>query len=107
MKYEVYLTKDAEDDIFEIYKYVAQNDSAVKADKLFENLKNTCLSLENIPERGHTPIELQRINVKEYLEIHFKHYRIIYQIKNQKIFIHCILDGRRNFQDVLIKRLLR
>jgi toxin ParE1/3/4 len=45
--------------------------------------------------------------VREYREIHFKPYRIIYQIVGRKVFIHCVLDGRRALQEVLEHRLLR
>ena len=107
MKFEVFLTINAEEDILEIYNYVAINDSDGKADYLSEKLQETCLSLENYPNRGHLPPELERINVREYSEIHFKPYRIIYQVRNKQVFIHCVLDGRRNLQDILQDRLLR
>jgi toxin ParE1/3/4 len=107
MKYKVFLIADAEEDIFEIYNYVAKHDSPAKADKLFENLKMTCLGLESFPERGHTPPELERINLIGFSEIHFKPYRIIYQIRNNEVYIHCVLDGRRELQELLEQRLLR
>lgn len=107
MIFEVYLTADAEEDIFEIYNYVYIHDSPGNADKLFLNLKESCLSLTHFPERGHCPPELDRINIKEYLEIHIKPYRIIYQVRDKAVYIHCILDGRRNLQDRLQDRLLR
>lgn len=107
MKFEVFLTADAEEDIFEIYNYVFNYDSPGKADKLFLNLKETCLSLDSFPERGHCPPELDRINIKDYYEIHFKPYRIIYQVRDKKVYIHCVLDGRRNLQEILQDRLLR
>jgi len=107
MKYKVFLIADAEEDIFEIYNYVAKYDSPGKAEKLFENLQRTCLSLESFPERGHTPPELERINLIGFSEIHFKPYRIIYQILDKDIYIHCVLDGRRELLDLLEKRLLR
>ena len=45
--------------------------------------------------------------VAEAEEDIFKPYRIIYQIVGRKVFIHCVLDGRRNLQDILERRLLR
>ena len=66
-----------------------------------------CLNLESFPERGHTPPELERINLIGFFEIHFKPYRIIYQILNNNVYIHCVLDGRRELQELLEKRLLR
>ncbi len=107
MNYKVFLISDAEEDIFEIYNYVAINDSPGNADKLFEKLQETCLKLDTFPERGHIPPELERIKVLGFLEIHFKPYRIIYQIRNKEVYIHCVLDGRRELQDLLQNRLLR
>jgi toxin ParE1/3/4 len=107
VQYEVFLTEDAEADIFGICQYIAVNDSAAKANDVFEKLQETCLSLENFPDRGHLPPELERINVRDYSEIHFKPYRIIYQIRDNRVMIHCVMDGRRHLQDILLERLLR
>ncbi len=107
MKYKVFLIADAEEDTFEIYNYVAKHDSLGKAEKLFENLQRTCLSLESFPERGHSLPELERLNLIGFFEIHYKPYRIIYQIRNNDVYIHCVLDGRRELQELLEKRLLR
>ena len=106
MKFEVFLTQDAEDDIFEIFNYILENDSE-NANYVFKKLKETCLNLNSFPDRGHTPPELERINVFNYKEIHFKPYRIIYQVLDNKIYIHCAFDGRRDLQEVLEKRLFR
>ena len=67
----------------------------------------TLLSLEDFPLRGHIVPELERISVISYLEIHYKAYRIIYQVLNKTVYIHSILDGRRNISELLQKRLLR
>jgi toxin ParE1/3/4 len=107
VKYRVFLISDAEDDIFNIYNYVAIHDSIGKAESLLENIQNTCLSLDSFPDRGHIPPELDRINVIGFLEVHYKPYRIIYQIQNKEVYIHCVLDGRRELQDLLQQRLLR
>jgi toxin ParE1/3/4 len=107
MKFEVFLTQDAEDDIFEIFNYILENDSENNANYVFNKLKEACLSLISFPDRGHTPPELERINVFSYKEIHFKPYRIIYQVIENKIYIHCVFDGRRDLQEVLEKRLFR
>ena len=107
MKYTVYLISDAEEDIFEIYNYILQHDSAEKADYVFRKLQEVCNSLETMAMRGHVPPELDRISVRDYLEIRFKPYRIIYQIFTNKVFIHCVLDGRRDLADLLQRQLLR
>jgi toxin ParE1/3/4 len=107
MKYEVFITQDAEDDIYAIYDYIFKNDGENNANYVFQNIKETCLSLISYPDRGHTPPELERINVFNYKETHFKPYRIIYQIIEIKVYIHCVFDGRRDLQEVLENRLFR
>lgn len=107
MKYPVYIIEDAEKDLSDIYRYVALNDSIEKADKLLDNIEKTILSLESMPMRSHYPIELERIGVLEFREIFFKPYRIIYQVIQSSVYVHCVLDGRRDLQDLLQQRLLR
>ncbi len=107
MKFTIYLVEDAEKDLLDIYRYVALNDSPEKAEKLLDHLEQTILRLETLPERGHHPPELERIGVREYREVFYKPYRIIYQIMESEVFIHCVLDGRRDLQELLQDRFLR
>jgi len=106
-KHDVQLDIDAEDDLFEIYRYVALNDSIEQADRLFDSLKRACYSLLTLPLRGHIPPELQDIGVSQFQEIRFKPYRIFYSIDRATVTIHCVLDGRRDMQTLLQERLLR
>jgi len=107
VKYTVNLVADAEQDIIELYTYIASTDSTEKAEYVFRKLQEKCSSLDDLPERGHFPPELERIGIHEYREIHFKPYRIIYQVIDSNVCVHCILDGRRDLQELLEKRLLR
>lgn len=107
MKYKVNFVDSAEKDLLEIYTYVFENDSETNADYLKQNLQSKCLELEVFPFRGHSLLELVNFNTLDFLEIHFKTYRIIYQIRGKEVFIHCILDGRRDIQKILQERLLR
>jgi toxin ParE1/3/4 len=107
MKCNVYIISDAEEDLWDIYKYVSLSDSIEKAEYLIKKLEETCLYLLESPNRGHIPPELERIGVMEYREIHFKPYRIIYQVIKSNVYIHCILDGRRELLELLERRLIR
>ncbi len=107
MKFKVNFIADAEEDLFEIYKYVYLNDSEDEAEKLFANLNKKCSTLEIFPKRGRVPPELKLLEIEDFLEIFHKPYRIIYQVIQNEVFIHCILDGRREIQKLLQERLLR
>ena len=107
MTFKVHIISDAEEDIFSIYQYVLMNDSAESAEYLLRKIEEKCLSLREYPNRGHVPPELERIGVYNYREIHFKPYRIIYEVIKLNVFVHCVLDGRRSLQDLLEMRLLK
>ena len=107
MKSRIFILQEAEDDIFELYKYILENDSKESAIYVYEQLREKINSLEEYPDRGHCPPELERIDVTGFLEIHFKPYRIIYEIDGRQVFIHAVLDGRREIQSLLERRMFR
>ena len=74
---------------------------------LLENIEKAMASLETMPSRSNYPTETQRWGISDFREIFFKPYRIIYEIKDKAVFIHAVLDGRRNCEDLLQQRLLR
>ena len=106
-KYEVVVDNGAEDDLFDIYRFVALNDSSAEADRLIDSLSRACESLRTLPLRGHLPPELQTIGVSEFREIRRKPYRIFYSVEGSTVYIHCVLDGRRDLQTLLEDRLMR
>ncbi len=105
--FSVFLLEDAERDIDNIYLYVKRNDSEEKAERLSQNIEQVILSLQRSPLRGHYPSELERLDIREYREVFFKPYRIIYEVVEESVFIHCVLDGRRELRDILQQRLIR
>ncbi len=107
MKYKVAIDPQAKMDIKEIFTYVASNDGKQIANKLIDNLETAFYKLEKYPRRGHIPPELIDTGIKSYLEIHYKPYRIIYEIERNSIYIHAILDRRRNIQEILQIRIIR
>ena len=53
-----------------------------------------------------TPPELRALGIKQYREIFFKPYRLIYQVLDQRVYVMLIADGRRDMQALLERRLL-
>jgi toxin ParE1/3/4 len=107
MKYKVIIDPQAKEDLREIFFYVSINDSLEIANKLLNKIEKACYKLERFPERGHIPEELRNTGIKKFLEIQYKPYRILYEIDNEIIYVHSILDGRRNVQEILSNRILR
>ena len=106
MPLPINFTLGAERDLFSIYDYIAENDSPQKADQLLEHLQKLINNLSENPERGTFPKELLQLGIREYRQLYFKPYRIIYRAMQSQILIYLIIDGRRDMQSLLERRLL-
>ncbi len=105
--YRIRITEEAERDLLDIFDYIARKDSLDNANHVLDTLEKLILSLDTNPKRGHTPPELEQQGIKGYKEVHFKPYRIIYEIIDNTAIIHACFDGRRDIQSLLQRRLLR
>ena len=107
MAFEVLMSEDAQRDIEDIYRYIASADAIEKAERVLQALEQICFALSEFPERGNVPKELHPLGMTEFREAHYKPYRVIYRISGQKVVIYCVVDGRRDMQSLLHRRLIR
>jgi toxin ParE1/3/4 len=106
MPFAVLLTNDAARDLEALYDYIALHDAPQKADYVLEQIAKAFSRLSEFPERGAYPKELAALGIREYREIFFKPYRIIYRIMDKDVYVLLIVDGRRDMQTLLQRRLL-
>ena len=106
MPFAVLLTNDAARDLDDLYDYIAAHDTPQKADYVLEQLEKAFSTLSEFPERGAYPKELLALGIREYREVFFKPYRIIYRIMDKNVYVLLIADGRRDMQSLLQLRLL-
>ncbi len=64
------------------------------------------LLFDYLAEHGTVPRELQSLGMREYRQLYFKPYRVIYRIIEQRVDIYQIADGRRDRLALLSRRLL-
>jgi toxin ParE1/3/4 len=105
-RYAVLLTRGAEHDLESIYDYIAEFDGVINANHVLDQLLKVVDDLAHVPERGHHPKELVALGIKEYRQVSFKPYRVIYRVIAGQVIIYLIVDGRRDMQSVLARRLL-
>lgn len=107
MGFQVYLTDDASRDLEELYDYIESHDAPGKANYVLDQIEKAFSSLSENPERGAYPKELLAVGLREYREIFFKPYRIIYRVMAENVYVMVIADGRRDMQALLQRRLLQ
>ena len=106
-QYEVIPVQELEADLVDLFEYIAKKDSVVNAYHVLDELESLITGLEQQPERGHYPAELLEHGIKNFREVLFKPYRVIYEVMGSKVVVLGCFDGRRDMQSLLERRLLR
>ena len=107
MPFAVQLTDDAARDLDEIFDYLSRQDAPGRAEHVLERIEQVFQALSAFPERGSYPRELLELGNREYREVFFKPYRIIYRVMGDGVYVLLIADGRRDMRALLQRRLLR
>lgn len=103
---EIIVSKFAEDDLNEITDYYfSLNPKYVE--KIISEFEENVMSLQIHPKSGRIVPELERQGITQYRELIQGYYRIVYEISENKVIVHTIIDGRRNFEDIIISKLFR
>ena len=74
---------------------------------MLDRIEKTLANLSEHPRRGSYPKELLNIGIREYREIFFKPYRIIYRVVEDNVYVMAIADGCRDMRALLERRLLQ
>ncbi len=95
MSFTVFLTDDAEADLKEIW-----------VDSVINQIEEVFTRLSENPHRGSYPKELLALGLRDFRQVFFKPYRIIYRVIENNVYVLLITDGRRDMQKLLERRLL-
>ena len=106
MSSRVFLTDSAARDLEDLYDYIELHYVPGKADHVLEQIEKGFIGLSENPQGGVCPKELMAIGLKEYREIFFKPYYIIYRVMAENVYAFVIAYGRRDMQALLQRRLL-
>ena len=107
MKVRVELTRDAETDLNLLVDYIATHQSIEQAAYVSNHLEAVTVKLATFPERGAFQPELAVLGIREYRQVFFNPYRLIYRIIGHRVVVMIIADGRRDLVALLAERLLR
>lgn len=99
-------TETAIKDLEDIIEYISVDSIDVAIEK-YNVIKNATNDLKKYPEKGRIIPELETNNIRKYKEIIVKPWRIMYKREQKNVYIMAIIDGRRNIEDILMRRNLR
>ena len=103
---EVIVSQFAEDDLNEIAEYYFSL-SENYVEKVISEFEENVMSLQRHPKSGRVVPELEKQGILQYRELIQGYYRIVYEISDNKVIVNTIIDGRRNYEDIIISKLSR
>ncbi|HOA13480.1 MAG TPA: type II toxin-antitoxin system RelE/ParE family toxin [Myxococcota bacterium] len=105
-RYRVVVDADAGADLRELKKFLQEREGPLRAHGVVVEIRKMIASLAHQPNRGTRPPELDEIGVREFREVFFKPYRIIYRVFPDQIVVMLVSDGRRDMRTLLSRRML-
>lgn len=107
MSLKIVILESAEHDLNDLRTYIVKNFSHKIWQKTYAKLKESIRTLHDFPLTGLIPEELEKLNLSQYRQVVSGLNRIIYEVRQDTIYIHIIVDSRRDMNALLTRRLLR
>jgi toxin ParE1/3/4 len=107
MSFKVVILKSAKLDLKETRDYIVKNFSHAVWLATSAQVKSSIEGLAILPFAGAVPSELETVNLNDYRQVISGMNRIIYEIRQDIVFVHAVIDVRRDLISFLTKRLLR
>jgi len=104
---KVVILESAEHDLKELKSYIVKNFSVETWQSTYDKIKAVIRNLKTFPHAGAIPEEFEKLNLSQYRQVISGMNRIIYEVRQDTLYIHIITDARRDLKSLLTRRLLR
>lgn len=107
MGMNIVILESAERDLKALRSYIIKNFSPEIWRNTYAKLKESIRNLQDFPLAGGIPDEIEKLNLDQYRQVVSGSNRIVYEVRQDSIYIHMIVDVRRDMSALLTRRLLR
>lgn len=97
----------AKADLLQLRSYLLKNFSQAVWQASYGKLKESIRSLATFPHLGGIPPELEDLQMRTYRQLICGMNRIIYEVRADTVYIHMIMDTRRDIKAHLMRRLVQ
>ena len=99
-------TAGARSDLLQLRRYVIGRFDAAAWSHSLAELRDRIALLADQPRLGPVPPELEELGIDRYLEVAVGRSRLVYELRDDIVFVLLVVDHRRDFRAVLARRLL-
>ncbi len=107
MSINVVILESAEYDLKELKAYLIKNFSMPTWQNSYSKIKEVIRNLQLFPYAGSIPDEFESLSLTQYRQVIVGMNRIIYEVRGETVYIHIIVDTRRDLKSLLTQRILR
>ena len=99
-------SRDASDDLMGIISFIAERSGKKVARGIYSRIKEKVESIREFPATGRMVPELTSIGITEIHELIEPPWRIFYRIYQNEVRILSVVDGRRNIEEILYRKVI-
>jgi|EP00456_Euglypha_rotunda_P054953 toxin ParE1/3/4 len=103
---KVVFLRSAEADLKDLRTYIVSKFGKKEWLASYARLKQSVAMIEEHPQLGRIPPELEDLNIAQYRQILSGMNRVIYEVRGDFVYIHIVCDARRDLQGLLMKRIV-
>lgn len=97
----------AEEDLKELRRYVVNSFGQSAWQETSRKIKDSVRTIQAVPFSGSIPDELADLGLLQYRQVISGMNRVIYEVRDETIYVHIVCDTRRDMRTLLSRRLLR
>ena len=107
MTSRVVFLKSAEQDLKELRRYVVREFGKETWQASLARIRDCVKNIGAFPIGGSVPDELERLNLTQYRQTISGMNRIVYEVRQDIVYIHIVCDTRKDMKSLLTRRLMR
>ena len=92
-------------DLDEIIEYISKK-NLIYSEKVMDKIYEQVGKLDLNPERCGIVPELEKYGYLIYRQLIVDYWKIIFKIEGNIVYIMIVIDGRRNLEDIILKKIL-
>jgi len=106
MSFKVMWSEDASLDLLDIVSYIKIQSGKGIAKEIYTRIKSKVDHIVDFPKAGILVPELVNIGVTDIYQIIVSPWKVYYKVIEDKILVLSVIDGRRNFEEILYKKII-
>ena len=106
MSSKVIRSENASLDLVDIVSYIKVHSGKEIAKGIYTKIKSKVEYIVDFPKAGIVVPELIDIGITDIYQIVVSPWKVYYKVINNKILVLSVIDGRRNLEEILYKKII-